>query len=117
MHELLVPLLFSLEKEMVTVPWDDIQSTPHLPLAILFDAQYLEADLYWLFDALMNEIHPFYYIYHPPKIQPLEQEKKSPEDHIDSPMSSSCQHIMEILNRFDANLAQHMKTISIEPQV
>ncbi|KAJ2878621.1 hypothetical protein FB639_003326 [Coemansia asiatica] len=94
MHELLAPLLLAVDVDAV--------SEGAFFLSRILDRRYVEHDAFALFDRLMRLCAPWY---------------QAPTAAAVTPLVAQCQHILQKLALVDSELAEHIKSLDIEPQL
>jgi TBC1 domain family protein 5 len=120
MHELLAPMVWVVEKDVIetagiTLDPSKLKDDDRLLVSIL-DGRFIEHDAFTLFSRIMQTGKSFY--------EPAVQENRSarntkgPAAERDSPMILRSQHIFkDLLPAVDPELADHLEKIDIMPQI
>ena len=112
MHELLAPVLWAVEQDAITVESTEENSSvesEYICMLQILDADYIEHDAFSLFCSIMQVTRAYY----------EHRENKATSGQIEvAPIVSRCQYIhQELLMRVDGELASHLTSIEVLPQI
>ncbi|CAN8097054.1 unnamed protein product [Discula destructiva] len=108
MHELLAPLLYVVDQDAIDRRKVEDDMANHMMIEML-DSYYIEHDTFALFAKLMEQARPFYQV---------SVDASGPLSSEQSAIVEKSKQIHEIaLMRVDPELANHLKTIEVLPQI
>mmetsp|Transcript_6592 Transcript_6592/g.8611 ORF Transcript_6592/g.8611 Transcript_6592/m.8611 type:complete len:540 (+) Transcript_6592:321-1940(+) len=119
MHELAAPILYILQREDSAKYWQDQEwngAKEKASFKNLLDGKYIEHDLYWMFDRIMDDMEPFYRVTKRDESETAKIDSKALAT-MSPVLKLSSQIQNEMLTLVDEDLSHHLNLAEIAPQL
>ncbi|KAJ2057354.1 hypothetical protein GGI17_005695 [Coemansia sp. S146] len=120
MHELLAPILMAVDRDSVQCEGGDV-----FFVGQILDRRFVEHDAFAMFDRLMRICLPWYQApsFTSPRLKPVykaggsERQAAADAGRLHTPIIAQCHLLMEKLASVEPQLAGHLQSLDIEPQL
>ena len=117
MHELLAPILWVIESDALKIELSDQESISDGLMGNVLDPRFIEHDAFTLFALVMQTTKSFYELGEVDKRLSVQSSSSSQSKGVSPIVARSKQIHEDYLMRVDPELANHLTTIEILPQI